>query len=214
MNKTKFDIDRLREEVKRRMDDERFAHTLGVEDMAARLGEVYLPHRVDELRCAALLHDVTKCDCAEKQLQYIEEFGIIIDDLDEIPRSILHSVTGAEVARREFPAYATDEVVSAVRWHTTGHRMMTLFECIVYLADYIEEGRDYDDCVKVRRYLWDNLAVTATYEEKLRLLYKTVVYQTDLTLSHLISKNVRIDVNTIEVRNYYLGLLSGKEQTL
>lgn len=196
------------------MDDDRYSHTLGVEDMAARLGELYLPQKTDELRCAALLHDVTKCDSREKQLHYIEEFGIMVDDPDEIPYSLLHQVTGAETVRREFSPYATEDIVSAVRWHTTGHRGMTLFDCLIYLADYIEEGREYDDCDLVRRYFFDAFAEDMTFDERMCLLYETVVYQTDLTLAHLISKRSYIDANTTEFRNYYLGLLSERKQTL
>lgn len=207
-----LDREALRRAVESRMDGRRFAHTLGVERAAAALGELYLPDRIDELRCAALLHDITKNETAEKQLQYLAEFDIIIDNFDEIPYSLYHSVTGAAVARRDFSGYAADDIVSAVRWHTTGRRGMTLFELLIYLADYIEEGREFEDCVRLREYFWDADPEAMSEEDRLLHLYRTAVMSFDFTVAHLISKNEHIDINTVECRNYYLGLIRAIEK--
>ena len=142
MDKTVFDIDGLRDAVRPRMDESRYAHTLGVEAMTVRLGELYLPHKIDELRCASLLHDITKKETLEKQLQYSVEFDIMIKDVGELSPSLLHSMTGAAIIPRDFPEYATEDVVSAVRWHTTGRRDMTLFDSLIYLADYQTNKND------------------------------------------------------------------------
>ena len=49
----------LRESLKTKMSGFRLAHTLGVEEMAVRIGEIYCPEKLNILRAAALLHDMT-----------------------------------------------------------------------------------------------------------------------------------------------------------
>ena len=208
----KLDTDSLRRSVQCRMDGARYAHTLGVEKTAAALGELYLPNKIDELRVAALLHDITKSETMQKQLQYVEEFGIMMDDVDPLPPSLYHSVTGAAVVVRDFSEYATDEVVGAVRWHTTGRRGMTLFELIIYLADYIEDGREYEDCVTLREYFWGVDPAKMPETQRLLHLYETAVLSLDMTISQLMAKNSCIHGDTVECRNYYLRLVRDIER--
>lgn len=207
-----FDTDKLRAAVKSRMDGKRFAHTLGVEKAAVALGELYLPNKTDELRVAALLHDITKNESVEKQLQYIEEFGIMISDVDPLSPSLYHAVTGSAVVCRDFSEYATNEAVDAVRWHTTGRRGMTLFELIIYLADYIEDGREYEDCIRLREYFWGMEPEKMSGEQRLLHLYKTAVLSLDMTISQLIRKKCCIHGDTVECRNYYLRLIQDIER--
>ena len=67
---TEGSLDCLRERVRDYLTDKRYRHTLGVEKEAAKLGGMYLPGKVNELRASALLHDITKRWNDEKQLQY------------------------------------------------------------------------------------------------------------------------------------------------
>ena len=62
-------LDTLRQRVSEGMSPKRFNHTAEVEKMAAYLGELYAPDKVDVLRAAALLHDVTKEYSTDRQLQ-------------------------------------------------------------------------------------------------------------------------------------------------
>ena len=55
-------LDTLRQRVGTGMSEKRYRHTLGVEREIARLGEIYLPDRIQELRAAALLHDRPRSD--------------------------------------------------------------------------------------------------------------------------------------------------------
>lgn len=198
---TESDILALREKVRGYLTEKRYLHTLAVEREAARLGELYLPEKIAELRCAALLHDITKrCDF-EKQLQYCSEFDIIVGDYDTLSPKTFHSKTAAALAIRDFPEFATDDVLSGVRWHTTGHDNMTVFEAIVYLADYIEDTRTFPDCVKLRKYFYDGLEAG---DDKEMLLYRTMIKSFDMTIRGLIDDNAPIDVDTVSARSFYI----------
>lgn len=208
MNGYNFDTEALRKAVKSRMEPKRFAHTLGVERAAALMGEIYLPEKIQELRCAALLHDVTKNETIEKQLQYFDEFGIMKKDFYKNSPALLHSVTAALIIPRDFPEYASDDIVSAVRWHTTGRAGMTVFEAIIYLADLIEDGRRYPELAELRDSFWNAGPRNMSDTEKHRHLYKTIVKSIDNTVLHLIKGDAYIDPNTIECRNYYLKTIN------
>lgn len=207
MNGYNFDTDALRKAVKCRMEPKRFAHTLGVERAAERLGEVYLPEKVQELRCAALLHDVTKNETIEKQLQYLDEFGIIKKDFYKSCPALLHSVTAALIIPRDFPEYASDDVVSAVRWHTTGRAGMTVFEAVIFLADLIEDGRKYPDLTELRYDFWNANFTSMTAAEKLCHLYGAIVKSIDNTVMQLVRGAAYIHPDTIECRNFYLEII-------
>lgn len=132
----------------------RMPHVLGTELEAVKLARMY---GVDEskARVAALLHDCTKKLEMDEQLALCKEYGIELDELEQRALKLLHSRTGAEIARRVFGV--DEEVYNAIRWHTTGRANMTKLEKILYLADYIEPSRDFDDVEPLRKVVYEDL---------------------------------------------------------
>ena len=86
---------------------------------------------------------------------------------------------------------------------------MTVFEAIIYLADYIEDTRTYDDCIKLRRYFYDGISHLSSAEDKFFHLYKTMVKSFDYTMTVLMEENALIDEDTLRCRNYYLRKIKG-----
>ena len=192
----------LRERIRPYLKAKRYQHTLAVEKEAARLGEIYLPGEVNRLRAAALLHDITKKLDLSEHLQICSEFGIIVGRFPEKEMKLFHSKTAPAVIERDFNGYYDDEILSGVRWHTTGRDSMTVFECIVYLADYIEETRTFSDCIELRNYFYSMLeAGNVSKEEVLRL---TMVRSFDMTIKNLIEEDSLIDMDTVSARNYFV----------
>ena len=91
----------------------------------------------------------------EKALAISEKYGIITDTAEKNDAKLLHSKTGAAVARDKFNI--SDEVYNAIYWHTTGKADMSLLEKIIYMADYIEPTRDFDGVDKLRKIAYINL---------------------------------------------------------
>ena len=132
----------------------RMPHVLGTEQEAVRLAERYGAD-VTKARVAALLHDCTKkLDMAE-QLALCERYHIPLDELERKALKLLHSKTGAAIARDVFAV--DDEVYNAILYHTTGKPDMTLLEKIIYLADYIEPTRDFPGVEELRRTVYEDL---------------------------------------------------------
>lgn len=125
----------------------RMPHVLGTEQEAIRLARQYGAD-VTEARIAALLHDCTKKLDLEEQLALCEQYGIELDDLERRALKLLHSKTGAAIARDVFGV--SDAVYNAIYWHTTGKPEMTLLEKVIYLADYIEPTRDFPGVEELR----------------------------------------------------------------
>ena len=210
---TEEELRRLTEEVKPYLTGRRYAHTLEVAGEATRLGGIFgfSEDDVKRLRASALMHDITKLADSEKQLQYCKEFGIILEPEKNVSESVLHGITGAAAAARDFADYADADILSGIRWHTTGRYGMTVFESVIYLADYIEPTRTFDDCLSLRRYFYDRIGGCRTEEERLDVLRDTMIYSFDLTIENLLEDRRIIDSDTICARNYFIGLASGNE---
>ncbi len=203
----KFDeamLKRLRDSVSGSMSQKRFIHTAAVEEMAARLGALYAPDKIDILRAAALLHDITKEYSAEKQLQTCQAFGIIIAKQDILTPKTFHAKTAAALIPVLYPDFADGEVIDAVRWHTTGHADMTVIEKLVYLADYIDESRTFPDCVALRAMFWDAQPQNMGEAERMAHLDRVLIRSFDMTLHSLIEDGAPISDDTFAARNYLI----------
>ena len=133
----------------------RVMHVRGCEEEAVRLA-VQWGADPDKAAEAAILHDCTKKDPPEEQLRLCEKYGMIPDEVEiNAGGRLLHAKTGAGVAAAEFGM--DEDVVSAIRWHTTGKPDMTLLEKIIYMADYIEPTRNFPGVEKLRKLAYQDL---------------------------------------------------------
>ena len=147
-------FDWLREKAYAMLKPKRIPHVRGCEEEAIRLAERWGadPEMAAE---AAILHDCTKKAGLEEQLRLCEKYGIIPDKLEAVSEKLLHAKTGAALAQHEFGC--APEVVSAICWHTTGKRAMTLLEKIIYMADYMEPTRDFEGVERLRQLAYEDL---------------------------------------------------------
>ena len=195
---------RLRESVKNEMGEKRYFHTLEVEKMATRLGDIYAPEQISMLRAAALLHDVTKERTTDEHIAICEDAGLVLTDADRKAPKMFHAKTAALVIPQKYPEFATPEIVSAVRYHTTGRADMTIAEKIIYLADYIDMSRKFEDCVILRNYFFDFDFENASENEKIAHLNDTLIMSYNLTIRGLLEDDKHIDKTTFEARNYLI----------
>lgn len=174
------EIDALRDAVRGRMSEKRFSHTLGVEKLAAHLGELVCPERVFELRCASLLHDIAKELPEAETLRLLSGVRGITDE-DMKSHSVFHAFVGPEVIKRDFPEYATPDILSAVFNHTTGAADMSLFDEIIFISDFAEEGRSYPACREIAKKLDERCRVAKNTDECIKAIHKTT-YDTLLSV--------------------------------
>ena len=136
------------EEVRARLSKKRFEHVLRVELTALELAEKYDIDR-EKTSIAALLHDVAKeePDSEMRDLVISENLDL---DLLQYGSQIWHAPDGAEQARRDFEII-DEEILNAIKYHTIGTPDMTDVEKVVFVADYIEPGRNFDGVKKARK---------------------------------------------------------------
>lgn len=191
---SKISKEKIRAKLEKSLSPTRYQHTLGVAYTSACLAMCY-GEDPEKAELAGLLHDCAK-EYKEKELLKMGEatgYQFTRDELDA--PQVLHAVMGPYVAGKKYDI--TDpEILSAIRWHTTGKEDMTLLEMIVFTADYIEPNRDKaEDLPEVRALAFRDLGLCM-----LRI--------TEDTLTYLKSKGVKADPNT---RNCYEWLKQYKE---
>ena len=175
----------VRQSILARLSGYRYRHTLGCEKAAIQLARRF---GADEEKCAfaALLHDITKRLSREEQLYLCEKYDIIPCDVEKVEWKMLHGKTAAEIARHEYRA--PDDVCDAIACHTTGKAGMTLIDKIIYLADYIEETRDFDGVEPARRLAQHDID-------------RALLYCYDTSLADLVARGKLIHRDTVEARN-------------
>lgn len=169
--------------LKERLSEKRFFHSLAVAKEALRLAEKYGCDTKDAF-LAGLLHDICKDDEPNLQLQILSEFGIILDTVEKNARKLWHSRAGA-VYIKEKLGINNEEIISAVRYHTTAKANMTLLQKILYLADFTSEDRDYSGVEDMRK----AVDVSLEYAMKEALIF---------TVVDLMEKGMAIHKDTME----------------
>lgn len=122
------------------LDNDRYQHTLGVAYTAASLAMRY---RMDPetLITAGLLHDCAKNIPNDEKYDLCKKYKIELNEVEKKAPYLLHSKLGAYIAEKDF-GVKDKEILNAIRYHTTGRPGMSLIEKIIFIADYIEPGRD------------------------------------------------------------------------
>ena len=89
------------------------------------------------------------------QLELCRKYGVELDSLEQKAVKLLHSKTGACIAKYVFGE--PEEVYQAIFWHTTGKADMSLLDKILYMADYIEPNRDFEGVERLRKLAYTDL---------------------------------------------------------
>ena len=145
---------------------------------------------MERARRAAILHDCTKYLDMEEQKALCAQYGVELDELEQKAVKLLHSKTGACIARQVFGA--GDDIYWAIFWHTTGKADMSTLEKVIYLADYMEPTRDFPG-VEVLR----GLAETD--------LDAAVLLGLEMSIEDLEDRGMTPHHNTLEARDWLLA---------
>lgn len=127
-------------DIRSRLSDFRFSHSMCVANAARELA---LQYGADPKKAyiAGILHDVLKEMKKEESLSYFAKKNIPLTPLEREAEKLHHAVAGAHYIREQYGV--SEDIVSAVRYHTTGREDMSLLEKILFVADFISADRDY-----------------------------------------------------------------------
>lgn len=167
--------------------NKRTEHSQGVMDTAVKLANIYNGD-ANKAKIAGLLHDCAKYKDKSYLLKRANDFGMVLDEIMQENTQLIHGPLGAEVAREEF-GIKDEEILNAIRYHTTGRENMTLLDKIIYIADYIEPGRSFPGVEEARDLAFKDLD-------------KSIRCAMDNTIIHLANTGKLIHLDTIKARNY------------
>ena len=186
----------LMDSIKHLMEEPRFKHTLGVEDVACDLALIH-GCDINKACIAGILHDCAKGLSDEELIRECNRYDLPITDAERQKKLLLHAKVGAAYAEDKF-GITDEDILNAIRYHTTGRAGMTLLEKIIFIADYIEPNRE--PLPRIDRIRWEaynHLDTAVTMISENMLLYLRDIGSV-------------IDIRTIETYEYYKDLTTSK----
>ena len=182
-------ITKILKKLQKELDAERYQHTLGVMYTAASLAMCH-GENIEHALIAGALHDCAKCIPGREKIKLCKKYNLEVTPVEEKNPSLLHAKLGAYLALKKYDIVDQD-ILNAIKSHTTGRPEMTLLEKIIYIADYMEPGRtELPNMSEVRTLAFKNID-DCLY----RILEDSLVY--------LKSRDLPIDIMTEKSYNYY-----------
>lgn len=142
-------IEEARKIIEPLMTEKRYRHTLRVAETAVELAGIF-GEDADRAELAGLLHDYAKCLDLEELKRWIETSSVLPKDLLLHHHELWHGPVGAQMIKQKF-GLKDQGILDAIRYHTTGRPHMSRLEMIIFLADYIEPGRNFPGLNEVRQ---------------------------------------------------------------
>lgn len=133
-----MEYEEIENDVKSVLSEYRFTHSLGVVKKAVELAKIYGVQE-ETAKKVGIAHDIAKEMTDEEMLEYVKNNNIEIDEIETVKPSLLHGKIGADIATKKYGF--TEDMVNAIKWHTTGRENMSMLEKIIYVADKTEENR-------------------------------------------------------------------------
>ncbi len=175
--------------LREKLDRQLFRHSLGVARMAYRLAE---RNGADKRIAyeAGLWHDYGKVYSEQELRQKASSLGVELDEVTKHSPQLLHAPVGAALLPHEV-GIADENILQAIRLHTTGAPGMNLLDKIIYLADAVEPGRNYPGVRKKRHLVFEDLEAA---------LYQVA----DSSLSLVLERGGLLHPDTVALRNELL----------
>lgn len=183
-----MNLEQAKQIVKDILPEKRYIHTLGVIESALSLAK---EHGVSEedAGIAAALHDMAKFHDKHEMRAVIVDHGLDTALL-QFHHELWHAPVGAVFAKEKLNI-TNEDILNAIRYHTTGRPGMSDLEKVIYLADYIEPGRSFNGVENVRAVAHEDL------DEAMKIALKQ-------SIQFLISKNQPVFPDTLASYNGYV----------
>lgn len=191
-----MELHEIRKKLKKELDKGRYEHTKGVMYTAGCLAMAH-EYSVEKAMLAGLLHDCAKCIPNDEKIALCEKNHILIHPVEYESPYLLHAKLGAYLAEKTY-GVSNPEILHAIKVHTTGEPDMNLLDKIIYIADYIEPGRDKaPNLQEVRQMAFQDLNVCMA-----QILRDTLMY--------LMSRGGSIDNTTRMTYEFYKQYLDNE----
>ena len=165
-------IEEMRILLQKSLKPKRYEHSVRVYRTALKMAEHYHAD-VNKVAVASLIHDCGRQISKEYSVARAKELGILVDPVEDNQPILLHAKLGVYYAIHKYGVNPDDrEVLDAIRYHSTGTADMTQTAKIVFLADLIEPGRDFEGVETLREASFQDLdrGMLLSYDNTIRYL--------------------------------------------
>lgn len=142
-------LDEYKKLIKTKMSEHRFIHSVNVSKEAKNLAKIYGADE-EKAALAGMLHDITKEMSRDEQLKIISDSGIILDNVQKNAPKLWHGISGS-IYIKENLEICDEDILNAIRYHTTGRAGMSLLEKIIFVADFTSQERTYKGVSTMRK---------------------------------------------------------------
>ena len=187
-------ITRINKDLKEVLSEKRYNHSIGVMKKAEELAKIH-GENINKTKLVGLAHDIGKELSENEMIQYTKENNIEVDEIEKINIGLLHAKIGADICYKKY-GFSID-MQNAIKYHTVGNLNMDLLSKIIFVADKIEDGRNYKDEDKSKDLkLAREIAITN--------IDKALLFEIDCSIKYTIQKGKLIHPDSILIRNKLL----------
>lgn len=184
-----IEYEKVYNDVKEKLSEKRFNHSEAVVKRAIEYAQIYNID-VDTVKLVAIAHDIAKELTNEEINEYVQKYNIVLENIEKMNKNLIHAKIGAYICENEYNF--TEDMINAIKYHTTGRQNMSILEKIIYLADATEENKvycagNYADIVK-------------------KDINQGMIEVCKWVINKLLENNKIIHPNSIECYNYYTKL--------
>jgi len=183
------DLNEMISILKKMLSPYRFSHSVRTMEASIRLAEKY-DGDTEKAAIAGLVHDCAKDMEKSAILPACKKYGIVVDDITKMQPKLLHGQIGAHLARELF-GIECPQILAAIADHTMGRPGMDKLSTIVFVADYIEDMRNFEGVDEIRKAADESLE-------------KAVLAGIDTTIRHVVDKGFLLHPQTVATRNWAL----------
>jgi predicted HD superfamily hydrolase involved in NAD metabolism len=166
-----MNIEELKEMLGKNINPRLLCHCIGTMEEAERIALKYGADP-EKAKKAGLLHDCAKSKGSDSD-------------------NLLHSKKGAQLARTLYNI-DDDEILDAIRFHTTGREGMTLLEKIIFIADKIEPSRNYEGVEELRSLAYKDID-------------EAIILSLTNTINYVKKRNLHLDDDSVKTLEFLKG---------
>ena len=167
--------------IKNTLPEKRLTHTAEVTICALKKAKE-LNLSQEKVVKSAVLHD-----CA-KYIDYTTVRGFRLEE--EMPKPVIHAFLGAFIAKN-YLKIEDEEIINAIKYHTSGRAKMSKLEKLIFVADMIEPSRNYQGVDTLRK----------LYEIDFEKCFRECLKE---EMEHLANGKNPIYHETLNAYNYYI----------
>ncbi|MBK0348731.1 bis(5'-nucleosyl)-tetraphosphatase (symmetrical) YqeK [Aerococcaceae bacterium zg-ZJ1578] len=157
----KVSRDELLKDLAEKIKPSRYQHVLRVEQTAIELAKANQVD-IEKASIAALMHDYAK-DYPLDEMKALAQQYWNYPLLNEAGGNIWHGFAAATIAKQDY-GITDKDILDAIAVHTIGWHAMTPLMSVIFIADYIEPGRNFPGVETVRQITQQSLDQAVGYK--------------------------------------------------